>query len=105
MEKADFYDFFRKIPKAELHLHIEAVISFDSINKFYMRKFPGIGKDEAAREIKKLFTYDNLDGFIQAYLQVQELYESVADFEGIRFLCDGRKLQSQRPESKGRDRR
>lgn len=83
MEKADFYDFFRKIPKAELHLHIEAVISFGSINKFYMRKFPGIGKDEAAREIKKLFTYDNLDGFIQAYLQIQELYESVADFDLI----------------------
>ena len=38
MEKSEFYSFYKKIPKAELHIHIEAVISKDSIKKLYLKK-------------------------------------------------------------------
>lgn len=81
--KSDFYDFFRKVPKAELHLHLEAVISFDSITRLYMKKYPGVSKTEAAERIKGIFDYSDLNGFIQAYLKVQDLYESVDDFDLI----------------------
>ncbi len=81
--KSDFYDFFRKVPKAELHLHIEAVISFESIKKLYLRKFPGLSDAEALDKIAEIFDYADLNGFIQAYLKVQDLYESVDDFDLI----------------------
>ncbi len=83
MVKSDFYDFFRKVPKAELHLHIEAVIGFDSIKKLYMKKYPSVTEAEAVSEIERIFDYCNLDGFIQAYLKVQDLFDSVDDFDFI----------------------
>ncbi len=81
--KSDFYDFFRKVPKAELHLHIEAVISFDSVTRLYLKKFPGLSREKAVEEIKAIFDYNDLNGFIQAYLKVQDLYDSVDDFDLI----------------------
>lgn len=81
--KSDFYDFFRKVPKAELHLHIEAVVGFDSIKKLYMKKYPSVTEQEAVGEIERIFDYNNLDGFIQAYLKVQDLFDSVDDFDLI----------------------
>lgn len=79
--KLEFYKFFKNIPKAELHLHIEAVISFESIKKLYLKKNKGVSEKEAEREIEKLFKYNDLNGFIQAFLKVQDLYESVDDFD------------------------
>ena len=32
---------------------------------------------------EKLFSYNDLNGFIQAFLQVQDLYQSVDDFDYI----------------------
>lgn len=81
--KSDFYECFRKIPKAELHLHIEAVISFDSVKKLYLKKNPNISEADAKKEIDKIFEYSDLNGFIQAYLKVQDFYESVDDFDLI----------------------
>ena len=38
MEKTEFYSFYRNIPKAEIHIHIEAVISKESLQKLYLKK-------------------------------------------------------------------
>ncbi len=78
MTKSDFYQFFKKVPKAEIHLHIEAVISKDSIKKLYLKKNGAEFTDEA---MKELFSYEDLNGFIQAFLQVQDLFTSVDDFD------------------------
>ena len=78
MKKADFYSFLKAIPKAEIHLHIEAVISKNSIKKLYFKK-NGTEFTEAA--IKKLFSYNDLNGFIAAFLKVQDLFTSVDDFD------------------------
>ncbi len=78
MTKEEFYSFFKKIPKTELHIHIEAVISRDSIKKLYLKKN---GKEFSAAEMKKLFDYEDLNGFIAAFLQVQDLFTSVDDFD------------------------
>ena len=80
MNKSEFYEFFKKIPKAELHIHIEAVMSRETIKKLYLKKN---GKEFSDSEIKKLFSYSDLNGFIAAFLAVQDLFTSVSDFDLI----------------------
>lgn len=83
IKKTDFYEFFKNIPKTELHLHLEAVISFESIKKLYLKKYPNSTEKDADAEIENIFSYSDLNGFIQAYLKVQDLYETVDDFDLI----------------------
>jgi len=78
MKKSEFYSFYKKIPKAELHIHIEAVISKDSIKKLYLKKN---GVEFSDQAIKELFSYSDLNGFIAAFLQVQDLFTEVSDFD------------------------
>ena len=78
MEKEEFYSFYRKIPKAEIHIHIEAVISRDSIKKLYLKKN---GTEFSDAAINELFSYSDLNGFIAAFLQVQDLFTEVSDFD------------------------
>ncbi|WP_407426147.1 adenosine deaminase [Treponema sp.] len=80
MIKKEFYSFFKAIPKAELHIHIEAVMSRETIKKLYLKKN---GKEFTDTEIKKLFSYSDLNGFIAAFLQVQDLFTEVSDFDLI----------------------
>lgn len=80
MNKADFYSFYKKIPKAELHIHIEAVMSRETIKKLYLKKN---GIEFSDEEMKKLFDYSDLNGFIAAFLAVQDLFTSVDDFDLI----------------------
>ncbi|MCQ2584201.1 MAG: adenosine deaminase [Treponema sp.] len=77
MKKSEFNTFLAKVPKAELHIHIEAVITLDSVKKLYLKRF---GKEMTEDEQTSLFTYNDLNGFIQAFLKVQDLFTSVEDF-------------------------
>ncbi|QTQ15293.1 adenosine deaminase [Treponema parvum] len=77
MEKELFYSFMKKIPKAEIHLHIEAVAKLHSIEKLYEKRF---GKKITDAERDSFFSYTDLNGFIQAFLKVQDLFLSVDDF-------------------------
>ncbi len=78
MKKEEFYSFYKKIPKAEIHIHIEAVISRDSIKKLYLKKN---NKEFSDEELNALFSYSDLNGFIVAFLQVQDLFTQVSDFD------------------------
>ncbi|WP_294427609.1 adenosine deaminase [uncultured Treponema sp.] len=80
MNKSEFYEFFKDIPKAELHIHIEAVMSRETIKKLYLKKN---GVEFSDAEIKKLFSYSDLNGFIAAFLKVQDLFTEVSDFDLI----------------------
>lgn len=80
MTKKEFYSFFKEIPKAELHIHIEAVMSKETIKKLYLKKN---GTEFSDAEIKKLFSYSDLNGFIAAFLQVQDLFTEVSDFDFV----------------------
>jgi len=77
MKKAEFKSFLAKVPKAELHLHLEAVISLAGVKKLYKNKY---GKEMSKEEQVELFSYDDLNGFIQAFLKIQGMYSSVKDF-------------------------
>ena len=81
--KKDFVRCFKEIPKAELHLHLEASVSKNTIKRFYMRRYPGLSQEEADKEIQKIFTYSDLNGFIRGYLAVQDLYDSEEDLECV----------------------
>ncbi len=80
MNRDDFFKLMKSVPKAEIHLHIEAVPSIESIKALY-KKANGVQMTE--KEIKELFTYEDLNGFIQAFLKVQDLYKTVDDFDYI----------------------
>jgi adenosine deaminase len=78
VDKDTFYAFMKHIPKAEIHLHIEAVITLDSVKKLYRSRF---GTDMSKTEQDTLFSYSDLNGFIKAFLKVQDLFQSVSDFD------------------------
>ncbi len=75
-----------KIPKTEIHIHIEAVITLASVSKLYKKRF---GTEMSKEDMAALFSYDDLNGFIQAFLKVQDLLISVDDFNLVfDDLCD-----------------
>lgn len=80
MNKKEFYTMMKQVPKAELHLHIEAVPTLKTIQTVYKKCN---GKEMSAQELKDLFTYDDLNGFIQAFIKIQNMYTSVEDFNLI----------------------
>ncbi|MBP3708971.1 MAG: adenosine deaminase [Treponema sp.] len=80
MKETEFSSFLTKVPKSEIHLHIEAVLSLGSIKKLYEKRY---GKTMSAEDEVALFSYNNLNGFINAFLVVQDLFSSVADFKYV----------------------
>ena len=80
VKKSEFNTFLKAIPKAELHLHLEAVISLAGVKKLYKNKY---GKEMSKEEQTELFSYEDLNGFIQAFLKIQAMYSSVEDFRTI----------------------
>ena len=78
MNKSEFKKFILAVPKAELHLQLEAVISLDGVKKLYKNKFD---KEMTEQEQVELFSYDDLNGFIQSFLKIQGMYKTVQDFE------------------------
>ena len=78
MNKSEFKKFILAVPKAELHLHLEAVISLKRKKKLYKNKFD---KEMTEQEQVELFSYDDLNGFIQSFLKIQGMYKTVQDFE------------------------
>ena len=77
MNKSEFKSFLKEVPKAEIHIHIEAVITMAGIKKMYKNRF---GKEMTKEEQTELFSYNDLNGFIQAFLKVQDLFVSEKDF-------------------------
>lgn len=80
MNQQEFVTFFKKVPKAELHIHIEAVMSKETIKALYFKKN---GVEFTDSDIEALFNYSDLNGFIQAFLKVQDIFTSVDDFDLI----------------------
>lgn len=77
MEKSEFKKLLLQVPKAELHIHIEAVITLSSVKKLYKNRY---GEEMSKEDQKSLFSYDDLNGFIKAFLKVQDLFTSEKDF-------------------------
>ena len=70
MNKSEFKNIIINIPKAELHIHIEAVITLGSVKKLYKKRF---GEAMSKENQASLFAYEDLNGFIQSFLKIQDL--------------------------------
>ena len=81
MVKTDFYNLIAFIPKAELHLHGEAIVSNRTIKKLY--KF-STGKIMTDAELKALFKYDDLAGFLVSFLKIQSYFTRMND---LFYIC------------------
>ena len=80
MNREKFYKFLKKIPKAEIHLHSEALISKEIATEILSKKNPKY-KDKKA--VEKLFSYNDLKGFINLFLLLQNSFEKITDFEKL----------------------
>ncbi len=80
MEKKKFYSLLQSVPKAEIHIHSEAVISRATVKKLYKKSS---GKAMSDDELKALFSYENLSGFIQSFIKIQSFLTETKDFKLI----------------------
>ncbi len=80
MDKETFYKLLKKIPKAEIHLHSEALISREAASEILSRNNP---KYKDKRVINKLFSYKDLNGFIKIFLLLQKGFKNLSDFEKL----------------------
>lgn len=77
MNKKDFYLLLQRIPKSEIHIHAEAIVSKKTIKILYKRNF---NQDITNENIEKMFIYENLSEFIESFLEVQCLFKTASDF-------------------------
>jgi aminodeoxyfutalosine deaminase len=72
----------RKLPKVELHLHLEGTIEPETLVALSRRHDASPLTLDAAR---KLYTYDNFTGFLMAFKAVTERLQTPADYELIAY--------------------
>ena len=77
MKKSEFFDFITSVPKAEIHLHSEAVVSTKTIGTLYKKHFD---KEMTKQELDNLFVFSNLTEFVQAFITLQKLFNTPEDF-------------------------
>ena len=83
LEKKLFYKNLKKIPKAEIHLHSEAVLSKKLASKLLSRSDK---KYKDMKNVNEIFSYNNLNDFIDAFLKIQNSFSEIGDFSEL-FNC------------------
>jgi adenosine deaminase len=72
-------DFLRKLPKTEIHLHIEACISKETIIKILQEHKENFDVEE----IEKIYQFKNLNEFIKLFLFILDSIKKPEDFQFI----------------------
>ena len=72
----------KSVPKAELHLHEEAVISKETINKLYKEN---LDADMSEEDMKSLFDYKDLAGFLDSFIAIQKFFTKI---ENLYYITD-----------------
>ncbi|MCR5400188.1 MAG: adenosine deaminase [Treponema sp.] len=80
MDQKEFYSLLKRVPKAEIHLHIEAVPTIETIKALYKKRFD---KEMTDEDITNLFSYEDLNGFIQAFVKIQDLFTCEDDLNYV----------------------
>ncbi len=74
----DSSNFFRSLPKAELHLHLEGAVTPQTLVDLSQRRdAPPITLDQA----QALYTYTDFSGFLLAFKAITEQLQTAADYE------------------------
>ncbi len=72
-------DFFRKMPKTEIHLHLEGVVRRETL--FKMNQRDKHSKLKSMEDVNKLFNFKDLPEFIKVFIAVQNSIHQLKDFE------------------------
>lgn len=78
MTKDEFYDLLKSVPKAELHVHEEAVLDRNTIRGAFAKNN---GREMTDEEMEKLFDYNDLPGFLNSFIKIQSYFQHVEDLE------------------------
>ncbi len=78
----DSVDWLRKLPKVELHLHLEGTIQPETLLQLSQRHDPEPLTPEAA---KKLYVYENFLGFMDSFKAVSARLKGPDDYELITY--------------------
>jgi aminodeoxyfutalosine deaminase len=78
----DVVDWLRKLPKCELHLHLEGTIQPETLLKLSKRHDAEPLTAEAA---KKLYVYENFQGFMDSFKAVSSRLKGPEDYELITY--------------------
>lgn len=70
----------RAVPKAELHLHSEAVISRRTVKRMMAKHRKS---SVTQKDINELFSYTDLSGFLDAFIKIQNFFVTEDDLEYI----------------------
>jgi adenine deaminase len=78
----DLAEFIRRMPKAELHLHIEGTLEPEL--KFALAERNGISLPAASvGEMRASYAFDDLTSFLAAYYEGMEVLRTAADFHDL----------------------
>jgi aminodeoxyfutalosine deaminase len=78
----DVVDWLRKLPKVELHLHLEGTIQLDTLLELSKRHD---AQPLTAEEAKKLYIYENFLGFMDSFKAVSARLKGPDDYELITY--------------------
>src|SRR5437879_2190806 len=82
-------DFFREMPKAELHLHLEGSVEPDTMRE--------LAPELSAAEIDCMYRFTDFPGFLQSFKAVVERLRTPADYALIaRRMVEGLARQNVR---------
>ncbi len=79
INKDQFYTFMKVIPKAEIHLHSEGVISKDTVLKLLQKAHPERACDLTC--VDGYFNFSNLSEFVEMFLAIQKAFINPSDFD------------------------
>ncbi|KPK85612.1 MAG: hypothetical protein AMS27_06850 [Bacteroides sp. SM23_62_1] len=74
--------FYQKIPKIELHLHLEGAIPLRSLWEL-IQKYGGDPDIDSFRDLKKKFVYQDFDHFIETWIWKNQFLREYEDFKFI----------------------
>src|SRR6201986_2425818 len=78
----DVVDWLRRLPKCELHLHLEGTIQPETLLELSRRHD---AEPLTAEEAKKLYIYENFLGFMDSFKAVSARLKGPADYELITY--------------------
>jgi aminodeoxyfutalosine deaminase len=77
----DFQSFFRSLPKAELHLHLEGTVTPETLVELSARRHSGDGAALTREAAEALYHYSDFSGFLLAFKAITEQLQTAEDYE------------------------
>ncbi len=80
----DLIEFAQRMPKAEMHIHLEGSILPRTLLKIAQRNHASLPADDEAG-LSKMYEFKNFDQFLSTYMMVSKCLKTVDDYELIAY--------------------